>query len=120
MSVLALSNETVQRRALRLSLGVALVFVITQLLAWPMANIAPFMIGTLLQDSGPLPLRRGWFIFKIAALSTISGFFIAVFLDSFPLLMILVASVLLYGLYRFILQSGDHILLIVCKLYHLF
>jgi hypothetical protein len=113
MSELAPSNETVQRRALRLSLGVALVFVITQLLAWPLANIAPFMIGTLLQDSGPLPLRRGWFIFKIAALSTISGFFIAVFLDSFPLLMVLVASALLYGLYKFILQSGDHILLIV-------
>jgi hypothetical protein len=113
MSAMAPSNESIQRRATRLSLGVALVFAVTQVMGWPLAHIAPFMTGLLLQDSGPLSYQRGWLIVKMAALSTLSGWLIAVLLDSFPLLMMLVVSVLLYRLYIFILQSGEHMLAII-------
>ena len=85
MSDLAPSNETTHRRALRLALGVAMVFAFTQLTGWPMSHIAPFMTAILLQDSGPLALRRGGFILVMALVSTLSGLVIALFLPQFPL-----------------------------------
>jgi hypothetical protein len=108
MSALAPSNETIPRRALRLSLGMAFVFTITQLGGWPMAHVAPLFAAVLLQDSTPLPVPRAIFVAKMALLCGICGYFIAVFLDSYPLVMILVGGVLLYRLYIFILQAGEH------------
>jgi hypothetical protein len=113
MSDLAPSNETIHRRSLRLAAGVALVFTFTQLTGWPMSHIAPFMAGLLLQDSGPMPLQRGWFIFKMAALSTFCGLVIALFLANFPLVMVLVACALLFRFYIFILRSGEHMLAVI-------
>jgi hypothetical protein len=113
MSDLEPSNESTNRRALRLALGVALVFSLTQFARWPLAHIAPFMTAILLQDSGPLSLRQGGFIFKMALISVIGGLLIALFLANFPLVMILVACALLFRLYVYILRSGEHLLAIV-------
>jgi hypothetical protein len=113
MADLAPSNESTNRRALRLALGVALVFSFTQFARWPLAHIAPFMTAILLQDSGPLSLRQGGFILKMALISVIGGLFIALFLANFPLVMILVACALLFRLYVYILRSGEHLLAIV-------
>jgi uncharacterized membrane protein YccC len=113
MSDLAPSNETVHRQALRLALGVAMVFAFTQLTGWPMSHIAPFMTAILLQDSGPLPLRRGGFILAMALVSTLSGLVIALFLAQFPLVLVLVACALLFRFYIFILRSADHMLAVI-------
>jgi hypothetical protein len=113
MADLAPSNESTHRRALRLALGVALVFGFTQLMGWPMSHIAPFMTAVLLQDSGPLPLRRGGFIFTMALLSILSGLIIALFLAQFPLLLVMVVCALLFRFYMFILRSADHMLAVI-------
>jgi hypothetical protein len=113
MSDLAPSNESTNRRALRLAFGVALVFGLTQFVSWPLAHVAPFMTAILLQDSGPLSLRRGGFIMKMAILSVIGGLFLALFLVHFPLILILVACALLFHLYIYILRSGEHLLAVV-------
>jgi hypothetical protein len=113
MADLAPSNESMHRRALRLALGVAGVFTFTQLMGWPMSHIAPFMTALLLQDSGPMPLRRGWFIFKMALLSVLCGLVLALFLRHFPLVLVLLACALLFRFYVFILRSGEHMLAVV-------
>ena len=113
MSDLAPSNESTHRRALRLALGVTMVFAFTQLTGWPMSHIAPFMTAILLQDSGPLPLRRGGFILAMALLSTLSGLIIALFLAQFPLVLVLVACALLFRFYMFILRAADHMLAVI-------
>ena len=106
MSDLAQSNESTHRRALRLALGVAMVFAFTQLTGWPMSHIAPFMTAILLQDSGPLPLRRGGFILAMALLSILSGLVIALFLAQFPVVLVMVACALLFRFYMFIIRSA--------------
>ena len=116
MAHLAPSNESLHRRALRLAAGVTLVLVFTQLTGWPMAHIAPFMTGLLLQDSGPMPVRRGFFIFSMALVSTVSGLVLALFLANFPLILILVACALLYNFYMFILRSGEHMLAVIAAM----
>jgi hypothetical protein len=113
VSDLAPSNESIHRRSLRLAVGVTLVLTFTQLMGWPMAHIAPFMTALLLQDSGPMPLRQGWFIFKMALVSTLSGLVLALFLANFPLVLVLVACALLFRFYMFILQSGEHMLAVI-------
>jgi hypothetical protein len=113
MADLAPSNESTHRRALRLALGVALVFTFTQLAGWPLSHIAPFMTAILLQDSGPLPLRRGGFIFTMALLSILSGLIIALLLAQFPLLLVMVVCALLFRFYMFILRSADHMLAVI-------
>jgi hypothetical protein len=116
MADLAPSNETIHRRSLRLAIGVALVFAFTQLTGWPMSHIAPFMAGLLLQDAGPMPLQRGWFIFKMAVLSVVCGWLIATFLANFPLVLVIVACALLFRFYIFILRSGAHMLAIIAAM----
>jgi hypothetical protein len=110
---LAPSNESTHRRALRLALGVAMVFTLTQLTGWPMSHIAPFMTGLLLQESGPMQLRRGWFIFRMAVLSILSGLVIALFLANFPLVLVLVVCAFLFRFYVFILCSGEPMLAVI-------
>jgi hypothetical protein len=116
MADLAPSNESIHRRALRLAIGVALVFTFTQLAGWPMSHIAPFMAGLLLQDSGPMSLQRGWFIFKLALASILSGLVLALFLANFPLILVLVACALLFRFYIFILRSGEHMLAVIAAI----
>ena len=113
MSDLPPSNEPLHRRTMRLSIGVAGVFALTQLMGWPMSHIAPFMTGVLLQDSGPIPLQRGWFIFKMALISILCGLVIALFLEHYPLIMIAVVCVLLFRFYVFIMCSGAHLLAVL-------
>jgi hypothetical protein len=113
MADLAPSNESLHRRALRLSIGVAMVFTLTQLMAWPLAHLAPFMTAVLLQDSAPMPLARGWFIFRMALLSVSCGLVLALFLVQFPLVMVLLICAFLYGLYVFIIRSCDHMLAVI-------
>ena len=118
MAHLAPSNESVHRRALRLSLGVALAFTLTQLAGWPLSHVAPFMTGVLLQDSGPLSLQRAWFIFRMALISLFCGVVIALFLQNYPLIMIAVISVLLFRFYIFIMRSphAGHMLAVLAAL----
>jgi hypothetical protein len=113
VSDLAPSNESIHRRALRLAIGVAMVLTFTQLVGWPMSHIAPFMTALLLQDAQPMPLQRGWFIFKMALVSALSGLVLALFLANFPLVLVLVACALLFRLYVFILLSGEHMLAVI-------
>jgi hypothetical protein len=113
VSDLAPSNESLHRRALRLSIGVAGVFALTQLSGWPMSHIAPFMTGLLLQDSGPMSLQRGWFIFRMALISVFCGLVIALFLANYPLIMIAVVCALLFQFYLFIMRSGEHTLAVL-------
>jgi hypothetical protein len=115
MAGLAPSNESLHRRALRLSIGVAMVFALTQLTGWPMSHIAPFMTGVLLQDSGPLSLQRGWFIFRMALISILCGLVIALFLASYPLIMIAVVCALLFRFYVFIMRCADHMLAVIAS-----
>jgi uncharacterized membrane protein YccC len=112
---MAPSNESLHRRALRLSVGVTLVFALTQLTGWPMSHIAPFMTGVLLQDSGPMPLQRGWFIFRMALISTLCGLVIALFLANYPLIMIAVVCALLFRFYVFIMRTADHMLAVIAS-----
>lgn len=113
---MAPSNEPLHRRALRLSLGVALVFALTQLTGWPMSHIAPLLAGMVLQDSGPMSLQRGWSIFRMALVSILCGLVIALFLAHYPLVMIAVVSALLFRGYVFIMRSADHILAVIACL----
>ena len=107
------SNERASRRTFRLAFGVTLVFVIAQLINWPLAFVAPVFTAILLQEAAPLSVLEGLKTFGTAFVSIFSGYFISLFLTPFPAVMLLVVFVLLYRFYIFLQVSGANLLAIV-------
>ncbi len=105
------SNESSGRRTLRLAFGVALTFVVAQLIGWPMAHIAPLLAGLLLQEASPQSVRQALRILGTALSAIVGGFLTALFLLPYPAAMALVFSVVLFRLYLYVLMSGLQIMI---------
>ncbi len=105
------SNESSGRRTLRLAFGVALTFVVVQLIGWPMAHIAPLLAGLLLQEASPQSVRQALRILGTALSAIVGGFLTALFLLPYPAAMALVFSVVLFRLYLYVLMSGLQIMI---------
>jgi hypothetical protein len=116
MSDLAPSNESIPRRATRVSLGITLVFSLAVLVGWPLAHLAPVFVGMLLQDSGPMTLRQGRSLFWATAVSLTSGFLIALTLYEFPPILVIVSCVLMFRLYVYLATSGAPLLFLLVSI----
>ncbi len=104
------SNESTGRRALRLALGVALTFVATQLIGWPMAQVAPMFAGFLLQEAAPQSVQQGLRILVTALLAIVGGYLSALLLLPYPVVLVLVFILVIFRLYLHVLTAGLPIL----------
>lgn len=93
-----------------MALGVTLVFAVTQLFAWPLCHIAPVFAAMLLQDAGPVSIRKGSAILSTAFFAIGGGYVIASLLSPYPALLVLTFGVLLFRLYLFLVTAGAHLL----------
>ena len=78
------SQETGLRRAVRLALGTAVVFVAAQLLAWPLAQLAPAFAVILLLDPDVINVRQALGILATTIIAFVSGYLLAVMLLPYP------------------------------------
>jgi len=93
------SSENVSRRALRLAFGVALTFVVSQLMAWPLAHVAPLFTAILLQEAAPQPVRQGLGLMGAAVASITGGLLISLFVLPYPAVMVLVSCLVLFRMF---------------------
>ncbi len=107
------SNESPSRRTLRLTFGVTLTFVITQLIAWPLAFVAPVFTVALLLEAAPLSVRQGLSTLGSAFGSILSGFLIGLFLMPYPAVLLLFVFVLLFRFYLYAMMSGANLLALI-------
>ena len=107
------SQETGLRRAVRLALGTAVVFVAAQLLAWPLAQLSPAFAVILLLDPDVINVRQALGILATTIIAFVSGYLLAVMLLPYPAVLLLTISLLVYRFYIFVISSGGHLLAIV-------
>lgn len=113
MAGAAPSNESRLRRSVRLALGATLALLTGQLLAWPLAQIAPPFVAILLVEAEPLPVRQALVVLGSAITALVSGYVISLLLLPYPAVLVLAACLLMYRFFHFALTSGAHLLAIV-------
>jgi len=111
------SNETPSRRATRLALGVAICFLIGQLAAWPLANLAPAVIVVLLVGNRPLTYTEGWRVFRMSVVNLFLGGIVAWLLTPWPAILALSCGLILYQFSKFLLSANVHLLTIISALF---
>jgi hypothetical protein len=116
MSGIKPSSESPARQALRLGLGVVIMFALAQLIKWPIAHLAPAFVAVLLQEPTPLSLRQGWKVFKTATFFVLLGALVTLFLSPWPLLLVLAMALLFYRMFIYMIQAGATILEIVAAM----
>ena len=100
------SNESVRRRALRLALGVVIVFLLAQLVAWPAAHVGAALAVILFMEASPLSFRRGlsvWWKFSVALILSVV---ITTILSPWPAILIIVSGLAFYRLFIYMMMSG--------------
>jgi hypothetical protein len=113
MAGAAPSNERPDRRILRFAIGVTMAFAFAQLAAWPMAQLAPVFVAILLQDAGPLSLRKVLISLAIVYGSLVAGYSVAYALSGYPIILISVFALMVFCFYYVLLRSGAHLLAII-------
>ena len=110
------SNEALPRRLIRFSLGVTMVFGLTQLIGWPLAFLAPVFTFIILMEAEPLPVRQVLGIIITALTAFVGGFILSLVLLPYPAVLVLACCLLMYRFFIFALTSGAHLIATVCVL----
>lgn len=108
-----LSYETKERRAFRLALGVTATFTLAQLVNWPVALIAPAAAVAFMQDAKPMTLGKGAVTIIIASLAVVAGFLFSLTASVYPAVMVIGIGLIYYLLYRFVMTTGEHLVIFV-------
>lgn len=116
MAGIAASNESPGRRAGRLAAGVLPGFVLAQLIAWPLAFLAPVFATVLLMDAAPPGIRAGLKLFRNCAFFVILGAVVTWALTPWPAILAPVSVIMIFGMFLFMLTAGAHLLEIVATL----
>ena len=113
MSAAPPSYEPRNRRAFRLALGVTVVFTLSQIYQWPVALLASAGAVALLQDAKAMPFWFGLRTIIIAMAALAGGFLTALLLSGYPAVMVLTYGFLFILLFRFVLTTGEHLIIFV-------
>jgi hypothetical protein len=113
MSGPAFSHEPMPRRALRLTLGVSIAFVVSQLGAWPLAMLVPVFAALLLVDAESLPLPAALKVVATFVFALIGGYLVTSVLLPYPAVLVVAAALLLFSFFRFAMTSDVHLLGVV-------
>ncbi len=106
MSSISASNESVRRRALRMALGVATVFVLAQLFTWPVAHVGAALTVILFMEASPLSLGKGWRVFRNFSVTLLLSVVITTILSPWPAILIVVSGLAFYRLFIYMMMSG--------------
>ncbi len=113
MSAAPPSYEAQSRRAMRLALGVTTAMMVTQVSPYPLALVAPAITTLLLQDAKPMPLGKGFVTLLATLAGVVAGFAVSLALLQYPAVMVLTLSVMLFLIYRFVMTTGEHFVIVV-------
>ncbi|MGI9364695.1 MAG: putative Na+/H+ antiporter, partial [Rhizobiaceae bacterium] len=108
MAEQARQKDQTLKRVLRFACGVSLSFIVTQLVAWPLAYVMPVLTALLLLDPDPLPVRSAVRVLLMSVLAIFFGYQIATVLTPYPVVFVGVFGLLLFRLYLYLLVSGAH------------
>lgn len=113
MSAAPPSYEAQSRRAIRTALGVTAAMMFTQISPYPLSLVAPAITVLLLQDARPMPLGKGLVTLGAALLGVITGFIVSLALLQYPTVMVLTFSVMLFLIYRYVMTTREHFVIVV-------
>ncbi|WP_161470934.1 hypothetical protein [Tropicimonas marinistellae] len=86
---------------------------LVQLLSWPLALLTGALVNLFVQDAKPMPMGRGFLTILATLAAVVCGFLVAVLLRHYPAVQVLTLCLMLGLIYRHVLTSGEHFVIVV-------
>ena len=103
------SYESERRRALRLALAVTTAFAYIQVVPWPLSFLAPVAALVFTQESRAMSFADGARVLLLFALGLTGGFLLTLLFRDYPIVMVIVFTMLIRQFFMIILAAADHL-----------
>jgi len=107
------TEPDIDRRIVRLGLGVSIAFVVGVGLAWPISFIGAIFTNLLLQAPGPVPIRGIGVLLARASVAMAAVWFGAQFLLAYPMFFLVGLTVAIFAVFRYAAKGGQMLLVVL-------
>lgn len=103
----------IDRRIVRLGLGVSFAFIAGVGLAWPISFIGAIFTNLLLQAAGPVPLRGIGIMLARASLAMVVVWYSAQFFLAYPVFFLVALTAAIFAVFRYAALGGQMLLVVL-------